>query len=306
MVADFGIARAITVVGGQRLTGAGIFVGTPAYMSPEQATGAEEVDARSDLYSLGCVLFEMLTGQAPFVGTSAQHVLARHAAEAAPSVRSLRPDVDHALDACVARALAKNPADRWATASEFGAALAAVITPVRHDAWHGRPETPASPDVPATVMAPTDPQEQWPEERPALVPIARSARDRRGGSGSSPRSVASAWSTGARTGIGAWISRAIGPDVPLDTTRVALLPFSTIPSRWSGLTTPNGLKCPGALEGRDGCRPVPDPRSGAARGTVAAAGERRSSSGRACGGRSIHPCERHSNRGDDSSSRQPV
>lgn len=276
MVADFGIARAITVVGGQRLTGAGIFVGTPAYMSPEQATGAEEVDARSDLYSLGCVLFEMLTGRAPFVGTSAQQVLARHAAEAAPSVRSLRPDVDDALDACVARALAKNPADRWATASEFGAALAAVITPVRYDAWHGRPETSASPDVPVTVVAPTDPEEEGSERGPAWY-RSRTARV----IGAAVVLLAAlggvAWSTGARTGIGAWVSRAIGPDVPLDTTRVALLPFEYDPptlarpndtqrledalERWKGVTVVDPFQIREALE-RVGSSPL---RAGDAR-----------------------------------------
>jgi len=245
MVADFGIARAITLVGGQRLTSTGIFVGTPAYMSPEQATGAEGLDARSDLYSLGCVLFEMLTGRAPFVGASAQQVLAKHASEAAPSVRSLRADVDDALDACIARALAKDPADRWATASDFGAALAAVITPTRHDAWNARPETPAS-AAPAVVVTPADPRERrtWYRSRAArLISVTAALVIALGGI---------AWVTRDGTGVGAWIARPTSADAPLDTTRFALLPFEYDPptlerpndtqrledalERWKGVT----------------------------------------------------------------------
>ena len=154
MVADFGIARAITLVGGQRLTSTGIFVGTPANMSPEQATGAEGLDARTDLYSLGCVLFEMLTGRAPFAGVSPQQVLAKHATEPAPLLRSLRPDLDIALERCVAHALAKEPADRWASAEEFSAGLAAVIPPVRDSAWHARPNIPPALPTPKPARRP--------------------------------------------------------------------------------------------------------------------------------------------------------
>src|SRR3989454_4444926 len=78
VVSDFGIARAITAAGGEELTGTGIAVGTPAYMSPEQSAGSRELDGRSDIYSLGCVLYEMLAGHPPFLGATAQEVLARH------------------------------------------------------------------------------------------------------------------------------------------------------------------------------------------------------------------------------------
>jgi len=270
MVADFGIARAMTLVGGQRLTSTGIVVGTPAYMSPEQATGAEGLDARSDLYSLGCVLFEMLTGRAPFVGTSAQQVLAKHASETAPSVRSLRPDIDEALDACVARALAKDPADRWATAAKFAAALAAVITPVRHDSWLARPETPASPDAPVAVVTPTGPQEQPSDQRPAWY-RSRALRAISAAVVLLTALGGVAWTTRARTGIGAWISGAMSPGAPLDTTRVALLPFEYDPptlerpndtqrledalERWKGVTVVDPFQIRDAVQ-RVGSSPL--------------------------------------------------
>ncbi len=81
VVADFGIARAVTAAGGERLTGTGLAIGTPAYMSPEQAMGLEAVDARSDVYALGCVVYEMVGGRAPFEGTTPQVLLANHAAD---------------------------------------------------------------------------------------------------------------------------------------------------------------------------------------------------------------------------------
>jgi tetratricopeptide (TPR) repeat protein len=122
VVADFGIARALSAAGGDRLTEKGIAVGTPAYMSPEQASG-EQVDARSDVYALGCVLYEMLSGEPPFTGRTAQAVLARHLQERPPSLRVVRPTVSLAVQEVIERALAKVPADRWASAARFAAAL---------------------------------------------------------------------------------------------------------------------------------------------------------------------------------------
>ena len=87
MVADFGIARAVEVAGGERLTGTGLAVGTPAYMSPEQAVGDKNIDARSDVYALGCVVHEMVAGRAPFEGDTPQALLAKHAVDTAPSLR---------------------------------------------------------------------------------------------------------------------------------------------------------------------------------------------------------------------------
>jgi serine/threonine protein kinase len=128
LVADFGIARALSLAGGERLTETGLSVGTPAYMSPEQAAADGRLDGRSDLYSLGCMLYEMLAGQPPFTGSTSQAILARHAVDPVPSLRTVRPTVPHALEQAVTRVLAKVPADRFATAGAFSAALARAIS----------------------------------------------------------------------------------------------------------------------------------------------------------------------------------
>jgi serine/threonine-protein kinase len=124
VVADFGVARAITAAGDDRLTQTGLALGTPAYMSPEQAAAARDLDGRSDLYALGCVVYEMLAGQPPFVGATAQQLLARHALDTVPPLRTVRATVSGAVEQCVTRALAKRPADRFATAGDFAEALA--------------------------------------------------------------------------------------------------------------------------------------------------------------------------------------
>ncbi len=123
VVADFGIARAIGAAGGDRLTQTGLAVGTPAYMSPEQGAGSAELDGRSDLYSLGCVFYEMLAGHPPFSGSTAQELLARHSLDPVPTVTAARPAVSGALVQAINRSLAKAPADRFSTASQFAAAL---------------------------------------------------------------------------------------------------------------------------------------------------------------------------------------
>src|SRR5207302_8631991 len=123
VVADFGIARAITQAAGTRLTETGIPVGTPAYMSPEQASGGGLIDGRSDVYSLGCVLYEMLVGEPPYTGPSAQVVIAKRLTDPVPSVRRLRDTIPPAVDAAITRALAKSPADRFRTPAEFAHAL---------------------------------------------------------------------------------------------------------------------------------------------------------------------------------------
>ena len=122
LVADFGIARAITAAGGLSLTEAGLAVGTPAYMSPEQIAGSDRVDGRSDVYALGCVLYEMLAGEPPFRGPGHQ-VMAQHAATQAPSLRGPRPSVSPAIELAVATAMAKAPADRFPSARAFADAL---------------------------------------------------------------------------------------------------------------------------------------------------------------------------------------
>ncbi len=129
VVADFGIARAITRAAGSGLTEAGIPVGTPAYMSPEQASAAQAVDGRSDIYSLGCVLYEMLAGEPPYTGSSAQVVIAKRFTDPVPSVRRLRDTIPPAIDGAVSKALGKAPADRYVTAAQFAEALTSSGAP---------------------------------------------------------------------------------------------------------------------------------------------------------------------------------
>jgi serine/threonine-protein kinase len=139
LVADFGIARAIRAAGGLKLTDTGLAVGTPAYMSPEQATGQGQVDGRADIYALGCLVYEMLAGTPPFSGPSAQAVMARHSVDPVPPMATVRA-VPAAVERAVFKALAKSPADRWGSATAFADALrqAASVTgvssalPTRH------------------------------------------------------------------------------------------------------------------------------------------------------------------------------
>jgi serine/threonine-protein kinase len=126
VVADFGIARAVGATGGAKLTETGVVPGTPLYMSPEQAAGDSRIDGRSDQYSLACVLYEMLGGQPPFTGPSAESIVHQHLNVAPRPVRDLRPSVPRELDAVLTRALAKTPADRFSSAGEFASALAAA------------------------------------------------------------------------------------------------------------------------------------------------------------------------------------
>src|SRR6266545_5713041 len=125
-VADFGIARAIETSGEKSLTMAGLPIGTPAYMSPEQAEGRPDVDGRSDIYSLGCVLFEMLTGRPPFVGRSARIVMNHHVTTPSPSIAEFRPDLSPELITAVDRAIAKDPADRFQAVRDLGMALQVI------------------------------------------------------------------------------------------------------------------------------------------------------------------------------------
>jgi serine/threonine-protein kinase len=123
LLADFGIAHAVSAVGEQRLTQTGVSLGTPAYMSPEQATADRALDGRSDVYSLACVTYEMLGGQAPFTGPTAQAIIARHALENVPSLSIIRSTVPREIEAILLKALSKVAVDRYATAAEFAEAL---------------------------------------------------------------------------------------------------------------------------------------------------------------------------------------
>jgi tetratricopeptide (TPR) repeat protein len=186
LVTDFGIARAISAAGGERLTETGIAVGTPAYMSPEQAAGSGDLDQRSDVYALACVLYEMLGGEPPFTGPSAQAILARQAVDPVPNLRTIRTTVPEGVVQAVERALAKVPADRFATVAEFSAALA----------------TPSG------------------EITPSLVPRARTMRGRR-----SIVALAAAVALVVVVAASAsWIMRT-GDDVALVPNRVVVAPF---------------------------------------------------------------------------------
>ena len=123
VVTDFGIARAIAQATDLRLTGTGMAIGTPQYMSPEQATGDRNVDGRSDIYSLGCVLYEMLAGDPPHEGETPQEVIAQKLTASPRSIAASRPDVPRVLDQAIAMALEAEPSKRYATAAEFAQAL---------------------------------------------------------------------------------------------------------------------------------------------------------------------------------------
>jgi serine/threonine-protein kinase len=139
MVADFGVARAVEVAGGEHLTVTGIAIGTPEYMSPEQALGLAEVDSRTDVYALGCVVYEMLAGRAPFAGPTPQAVLAAQAVGSVPRLRKANAEVPLFVERAVERALARDPAERFSTVKGFAEALTAgtVVARVRrkHPWW---------------------------------------------------------------------------------------------------------------------------------------------------------------------------
>ncbi len=139
-VADFGVARALESAGGVELTETGLAVGTPTYMSPEQAS-AGRADARSDVYALGCVLYEMLAGEPPYTGPTPQAVAAKRFTDPVPSIRRLREEVPESVDRAIRTALAKTPADRFATAGQFGSALAVPSTRERDSSSPGVPGT---------------------------------------------------------------------------------------------------------------------------------------------------------------------
>jgi TolB-like protein len=128
LVADFGIARALAGEGDAKLTETGLAIGTPAYMSPEQAAGDRNLDARTDIYSLGTVLYEMLAGEPPFTGPTAQSMIARRLTESPRPLREVRDTIPESVAQAALKALAKSPADRFATAAEFARALEAAPT----------------------------------------------------------------------------------------------------------------------------------------------------------------------------------
>src|SRR5919108_796434 len=123
MLTDFGIARALTAAADARLTGTGLIVGSPRYMSPEQAAGERELDGRTDIYSLGLIGYEMLTGESPFAGASAASLIARQITQPAPPVRERAPNAPPGLAMAIDRALEKDPERRWQSAGEMAEAI---------------------------------------------------------------------------------------------------------------------------------------------------------------------------------------
>jgi serine/threonine-protein kinase len=204
LLADFGIARAPTDA--NRLTETGLALGTPAYMSPEQASGDRDVDGRSDVYALGCVLYEMLVGEAPHAAPTAQAIVARRLSEPVPSVRRSRPNAGTAAERALATALAPIAADRFQTAGDFAAALdsaghgrgdsgrepatrlprirggllaaLAVLAAAGYALWQYTPRAPR-PSQPATSVAPV-PARAQPDSPPsvAVLPLTNLSSDR--------------------------------------------------------------------------------------------------------------------------------
>ena len=218
LVADFGIARAL---GGATdgITQTGMAVGTPAYMSPEQAAGGP-VDGRSDLYSLGCVLYEMLAGEAPYTGPTAQAILAKRFSDPVPSVRRVRPTVPETVYQAMQRALAMVPADRFRTGVEFARALEpTVVTPAATPTV----TTPAPAPVPAAAAGPAPTLSATP---PPQASAAAPTRPRR------PVPVAAVTlGLGFVIGLGvlfAWRRSHGGAEESAGPKRLAVLPFENL------------------------------------------------------------------------------
>jgi len=178
LVADFGIALALSHAGGNRLTETGLSIGTPHYMSPEQAMGDRELDARSDIYSLGAMLYEMLAGDPPYTGSTAQAIVAKVITEKAPPLTQHRDTVPPHVAAAVSKALSKLPADRFRTAAEFADALGDTrFTLVGADPGTGAPTArrshPAALTVVSAVAAATAVLAAWGWLRSSPAPIVR-------------------------------------------------------------------------------------------------------------------------------------
>ena len=177
LVADFGIALAISSAGATRMTETGMSLGTPHYMSPEQAMGEREITARSDVYALGVVVYEMLVGEPPFTGPTAQAIIAKVLTEEPRPPTGQRKTVPPALEHAVLTALAKLPADRYGSAAEFSAALTAQA-PAAQGVAGVRPALPPRPRrrrprcAPrwCRASAPSPPAAAAPPGRPSAPP----------------------------------------------------------------------------------------------------------------------------------------
>jgi eukaryotic-like serine/threonine-protein kinase len=199
LVADFGIGRAVGAAATEeRLTETGVVVGTPAYMSPEQASGEREIDGRADVYSLGVVLYEMLVAEPPFTGPTAQAIIARRFSESPRPIRPVRQTVPQELEQVVMRALARMPADRHSTAAAFAESLAAVRG--------------------ADRLATTTP------ERGMTPPEPRSGVRKKWVAGLIGSSVAAVF-------LGTLVRSRGGPDTELDASLLAVAPFDVLDSK---------------------------------------------------------------------------
>ncbi|MGH7535114.1 MAG: serine/threonine-protein kinase [Gemmatimonadales bacterium] len=165
LVADFGLARAIGEADYKRLTETGVIVGTVYYMSPEQLREDRNLDQRTDIYSLGCIAYEMLTGEPPYTGPTLTHLINRIVKAPVPSVQRLNPAVPPAVDHAIGRALAKSPAERFATMEEFTAALPQGNTSSIAEAASNPAESGGRPDSPGS--RPALPRDPAPEGTPA-------------------------------------------------------------------------------------------------------------------------------------------
>jgi serine/threonine protein kinase/TolB-like protein len=205
LVADFGIARALAGAGDEHLTETGLTLGTPAYMSPEQAAGDRALDARSDIYSLATVLYEMLAGQPPFSAPTVQAMIARRFTESPRPLRELRETVPGPMEQAIGRALAKSPADRFGSAAEFARALEV-------DVRRGTEPAAPSPAAPTTEQTPT-------------APAAKTAMSRR-------YSLTAAMVLGFLIGLGVlfgWLRRHNDEAAASDgARRLAVLPFENL------------------------------------------------------------------------------
>ncbi len=212
LVADFGIARALSQERAEALTQTGMSVGTPHYMSPEQANGTREVDARTDIYSLGCVLYEMLAGEPPYTGPSPQVILMRRFTEPVPSLRKIRANVPESVDRALQRALAQVPGDRFPSAAAFAEALDDVVL------------TPTATPIGVTTAVPRAAPEVSPP--PPAPAVAGSTGRRR-----LPMSLAML-GLGFLVGLGALFawrrSHAGGESADAGPRRVAVLPFENL------------------------------------------------------------------------------
>ena len=236
LVADFGIALAVAQAGAGRITETGLSLGTPHYMSPEQATGDRDVDPRSDVYALGCVLYEMLAGQPPFSATTAQAVLVKILTADAPSITSERrtvpPHVGHAL----ARALEKLPADRFTSAAEFAAALA---DPSFTYEARARTASTTATQEPMVATAPAGPAKPW-------------HRD--------VRSVAALLAGATMTALAAWGWLRPGPDPGVPTrSAVTGVDLTTQGGGWRLAISPDGRTILKVEEGSIHMRTASDP-----------------------------------------------